>query len=142
MPSRRSSPTSPRRTVPMSDAAGAEQSDPSGTSRSTSGTTAAAASEWPSESRRIPTPSASRTTDYHVIYERCVCNQRITSYPFYGMWSPEQDEDEITYFDRTHDRCMAEWGLGTYPDDPLGVRHCPDFGPVEPWTGDEDIRAS
>ncbi len=64
-------------------------------------------------------------TTYFAIHERCVCNQRITSYPFYGMQMGEdQDEDAIVFFDHEHDRCMAEWGLTTYPDDPLGVRHC------------------
>lgn len=71
--------------------------------------------------------------DYLAIYERCVCNQRIESYPFYGMeMGEDQDEDAIVYFDRTHDRCLNEWGLTTYPDDPLGIRHCVDFGAVQP----------
>jgi hypothetical protein len=64
-------------------------------------------------------------TTYFVTYDRCVCNQRITSEPYFGMlMGPDQDEDAIVYFDRNHDRCMGEWGLATYPDDPLGIRHC------------------
>jgi hypothetical protein len=65
-------------------------------------------------------------TSYFAIYEVCVCNQRIESYPFYGMQMGEdQDDDAIVYFNRKHDKCLAEWGLMTYPDDPLGIRHCP-----------------
>ena len=57
--------------------------------------------------------------------DRCVCNQVILSEPYFGMeMGEDQDPDAIVYFDRTHDRCLAEWGLATYPDDPLGIRHC------------------
>jgi len=64
-------------------------------------------------------------TTYFAITERCVCNQRIASYPFYGMlMGEEQDEDAIVYFDGRHDSCLKEWGLSLWPDDPLGIRHC------------------
>ena len=65
-------------------------------------------------------------TSYYAIYERCVtCNQRISSYPFYGMLMGEdQDEDAIVYF-HADAKCLGEWGLALYPGDPLGIRHCP-----------------
>ena len=67
---------------------------------------------------------------YLVIYDRCVCNQRITSEPYFGMlMGEEQDEDAIVYFDRSHDQCLAEWGLTREPDDLLGIRHCREDDP-------------
>lgn len=70
-----------------------------------------------------------------VRYERCVCNQTITSEPYFGMLmpNPDQDAEAIVYFDRGHDQCLAEWGLTPLPDDPLGLRHCGET---------DDIRAS
>lgn len=77
-------------------------------------------------------------TTYFAIHERCVCNQRITSYPYFGLLMGEdQDEDAIVYFAASHERCLGEWGLTIYPDDPIGLRHCrpePEGVPYGPGT--------
>lgn len=61
-------------------------------------------------------------TVYYAIYERCVCNQRITRYPYYGVLRKGEDEDAIVWIDGYHEECLGEWGL--LPDDSeLGIAH-------------------